>query len=111
QAQRRARLLEGGDPLVALDRAIGKAELSRLMGRSSAAGWATAAAAADELRHPHDAAYARFSQAEALLLARGSRGAAQSTAVAAHQIARNLGAVPLQREIERLARRARLTLV
>jgi len=100
----------GGDPHLALDAALGKAELTRLMGRSSAAGWATAAAAADELRHPHDQAYSRFRQAEALLLARGSRAAAQAVAVEAHQIASHLGAAPLQREIERLAVRSRLDL-
>jgi DNA-binding CsgD family transcriptional regulator/tetratricopeptide (TPR) repeat protein len=103
-------LPDGGDPHLALDTALGKAEMSRLVGRSSAAGWATAAAAADELQHPHDAAYARFRQAEALLLERGSRAAAQAAAVEAHQVARSLGAIPLQREIERLARRSRLDL-
>jgi DNA-binding CsgD family transcriptional regulator/tetratricopeptide (TPR) repeat protein len=101
----------GGDPHLALDAALGKAELSRLMGRSSAAGWATAAAAAHELRHPHDQAYSRFRQAEALLLARGSRAGAQAAAVEAHHIASDLGAAPLQREIERLALRSRLDLV
>jgi DNA-binding CsgD family transcriptional regulator/tetratricopeptide (TPR) repeat protein len=100
----------GGDPHLALDAALGKAELSRLMGRSSAAAWATAAAAAHELRHPHDQAYSRFRQAEALLLARGSRAAAQAAAVEAHRIASDLGAAPLQREIEQLAVRSRLDL-
>ncbi|MBI2762677.1 MAG: AAA family ATPase [Chloroflexi bacterium] len=100
----------GGDPHLALDVALGKAELSRLMGGSSAAEWATAAAAAHELRHPHDQAYSRFRQAEALLLARGSRAAAQAAAVEAHHIASDLGAAPLQREIERLALRSRLEL-
>ena len=66
-------LPDGGDPHLALDVALGKAELSRLTGRSSAAAWATAAAAADELQHPHEAAYSRFRQAEALLL-RAARG-------------------------------------
>ena len=100
----------GGDPHLALDVALGKAELSRLIGRPSAAGWATAAAAADELRHPHEAAYSRFRQAEALLLSRGSRAAAQAAAVEAYGIASDLGAMPLQREIERLATRSRLDL-
>jgi DNA-binding CsgD family transcriptional regulator len=103
-------LPSGGDPHLALDAALSKAELSRLVGRSSATAWATAAAAAHELQHPHDQAYSRFRQAEALLLARGSRAAAQAVAVEAHQIASDLGAAPLQREIERLARRSRLDL-
>jgi DNA-binding CsgD family transcriptional regulator len=101
----------GGDPHLALDVALGKAELSRLMGRSSPAGWSTAAAAANELRHPHDQAYSRFREAEALLLTRGSRAAAQAAAVEAHQLATDLGAAQLQREIERLALRSRLDLV
>lgn len=101
----------GGDPHLALDAALGKAELSRLMGHSSAAAWAAAADAALELRHPHDQAYSRFRQAEAHLLAgRGSRAAAQAAAVEAHRIASDLGAAPLQREIERLALRSRLDL-
>jgi DNA-binding NarL/FixJ family response regulator len=80
------------------------------MGRSSAAEWKTAAVAADELQHPHEAAYSRFRQAEALLLSRGSRAVAQAAASRAHQIALALGAAPLQREIERLAARSRLDL-
>ncbi len=100
----------GGDPHLALDEALGKAESSRLVGRSSPAAWATAAAAAAGLHHPHDAAYARFREAEALLLARGSRAAAQAAAVDAHRVASNLGALPLLRDIEGLARRSRLDL-
>lgn len=100
----------GGDPHLALDEALGKAELSRLMGRSSAQAWASAATEAEALRHPHDQAYSRFREAEALLLARGPRAAAQSAAAEAYQIANALGAAPLQREIERLARRSRLDL-
>ena len=100
----------GGDPHLALDTALAKAELSRLENRPSAAAWAVAAAAADGLQHPHEAAYSRFRQAEAILLARGSRMAAQSAAQEAHRIASDLGAVPVQREIERLALRSRLDL-
>ncbi len=100
----------GGDPHLALDVALAKGELSRLMGRSSAAAWANAAATAVELQHSHEAAYSRFRQAEALLLSRGSRAAAQAAAAEAHQTATALGAAPLQREIERLAVRSRLDL-
>lgn len=100
----------GGDPHLALDVAISKAEASRVIGRSSAGAWATAAAAADELQHPHDAAYCRFREAEALLLSRGSRAAAQTAATEAYRVARDLGAAPLQREVERLAARSRLEL-
>jgi DNA-binding NarL/FixJ family response regulator len=112
--QRHAQLVRalpgGGDMHLTLDAALGKAELSRVTGQSNAAAWAAAAAAAVELQHPHEAAYARFREAEALLLARGSRGAAQAAAAEAHRIARRLGAVPLEREIEALARRSRLDL-
>lgn len=98
----------GGDPHLALDVALAKGELSRLMGRSSVAAWANAAATAVDLQHSHEAAYSRFRQAEALLLSRGSRAAAQAAAAEAHQTATALGAAPLQREIERLALRSRL---
>ncbi len=50
----------GGDPHLALDTALAKAELSRLENRPSAAAWAVAAAAADGLQHPHEAAYSRI---------------------------------------------------
>lgn len=100
----------GGDPHLALDVALAKAELGRLNGHSSATEWAAAASAAGELQHPHEAAYARFRQAEALLLSRGPRAAAQAAAVEAHRITSELGAAPIQREIERLAARSRLDL-
>jgi DNA-binding CsgD family transcriptional regulator/tetratricopeptide (TPR) repeat protein len=103
-------LPDGGDPHLALDVALAKAELSRVIGRSSPEAWATAAAAADDLQHPDDAAYSRFREAEALLLSRGSRSAAQTAAAEAYRIARDLGATPLQREVERLAARSRLDL-
>jgi DNA-binding CsgD family transcriptional regulator/tetratricopeptide (TPR) repeat protein len=100
----------GGDPHLVLDVALAKAELTRLLGMSSATAWAAAAAAADELRHPHEAAYSRFRQAEALLLSRGSRAGAQAAAIEAYRLARDLGAIPLQRELEGLATRSRLEL-
>ena len=100
----------GGDPHLALDVALGKAELSRLVGSSSAAEWATAVALADELQHPYDAAYSRFRQAEALLLSRGSRANAQAVAVEAYRVACDIGAIPLQRDLEGLAARSRLDL-
>jgi DNA-binding CsgD family transcriptional regulator/tetratricopeptide (TPR) repeat protein len=100
----------GGDPHMALDVALGEAELSRLNGHSNAAGWAAAAQAADDLQHPLEEAYSRFRQAEAHLLARESKAAARTAAMEAYRIARELGAAPLQREVERLAARSRLDL-
>jgi DNA-binding CsgD family transcriptional regulator len=101
----------GGDPHLVLDVALAKAELSRLIGASSAVAWAAAAAAAQELQHPHEAAYGRFREAEALLLSRGSRPAARAAAVEAYRITQDLGATPLQRDVEQLAARSGLDLV
>jgi DNA-binding CsgD family transcriptional regulator len=100
----------GGDPHLALDVALAKAELGRLHGSSSPDAWADAARAADQLHHPLEAAYSRFRQAEALLLSRGPRSDAQGVAVEAYRVASELGAALLQREIERLAVRSRLDL-
>jgi DNA-binding CsgD family transcriptional regulator len=56
-------------------------------------------------------AYARFRQAEALLLAGGTpRRQAETVLWQAHQTAVELGATPLRREIELLAQRGRLRL-
>ena len=100
----------GGDPHLALDVALAKAELSRLVGPPSADAWAAAATAARELRHPYDAAYCQFRQAEALLLSRGSRAHAQAAAAEAYRIASDIGAIPLQRDLEGLAAHSRLDL-
>jgi DNA-binding CsgD family transcriptional regulator/tetratricopeptide (TPR) repeat protein len=100
----------GGDPHLPLDVAMAKAELSRLVGPSSASQWAAAAAAADELRHHYDAAYCRYRHAEALLLSRGSRATAQAAAAEAYRTACEIGAIPLQRDLEGLAARSRLDL-
>ena len=100
----------GGDPHLALEVALAKAELSRLVGPPSADAWAAAATAARELRHPYDAAYCQFRQAEALLLSRGSRAHAQAAAAEAYRIACDTGAIPLQRDLEGLAARSRLDL-
>jgi DNA-binding CsgD family transcriptional regulator/tetratricopeptide (TPR) repeat protein len=109
-AQLMGNLPDGPDPHLALDLALGKAELSRVMGRSDADLWAAAALAADDLQHRHEAAYSRYREAEARLHARGSRARAQVAAIDAHRIARDLGAAPLQRDIERLTLRSRLAL-
>jgi len=103
-------MTDEGDPHLALDHALSKAELSRLETPSSPDRWAAAAAAAEALRHPYELAYCRFRQAEALLLSRGSRPAAQSAAREAHRLAVDMGASLLQREIEGLAIRSRLAL-
>jgi DNA-binding CsgD family transcriptional regulator/tetratricopeptide (TPR) repeat protein len=90
---------------------LAKAELSRLEGASDPERWQTAAAAWERLGRPFEAAYARFRQAEALLLAGGTpRPQAETVLWQAHQTAVELGATPLRREIELLAQRGRLRL-
>jgi DNA-binding CsgD family transcriptional regulator len=89
---------------------LGEAEATRLDGHAYPERWAAAAAAWDQLAQPYPAAYARWRQSEAQLL----RGSARTTATTglrqAHQTAVRLGAVPLRRELEGLARRARIDL-
>jgi DNA-binding CsgD family transcriptional regulator len=90
---------------------LAKAELSRLEGASDPERWQTAATAWEQLGRPFEVAYARFRQAEALLLAGGTpRQQAQTVLEAAHQTTAALGAEPLRREIELLAQRGRLRL-
>jgi DNA-binding CsgD family transcriptional regulator len=87
-----------------------RAEQARLHGRSDPAAWAATAAQWDALDQPYPAACARFRQAEALLASRAPRTRVEEALWAAHAVAARLGAVPLQRELERLARRGRLRL-
>jgi DNA-binding CsgD family transcriptional regulator/tetratricopeptide (TPR) repeat protein len=90
---------------------LAKAELSRLEGASDPERWQTAATAWERLGRPFEEAYARFRQAEALLLAgRTPRQQAEIVLEAAHQTTVALGAEPLRREIELLAQRGRLRL-
>jgi DNA-binding CsgD family transcriptional regulator/tetratricopeptide (TPR) repeat protein len=72
--------------------------------------WEAAATLWEELSEPYPAAYARLRQAEALLAARGDRGVATALLTASGATADELGAAPLRREVEALARRARLRL-
>jgi DNA-binding NarL/FixJ family response regulator len=102
-----------GDPRdawVACYAALGEAEWSRLEGRPDPQLWQRAAETWERLEAPYPAAYARFRQAEALLAARASRARIQAVIRAGHQTAVRLGAGPLRREIELLARRGRLRL-
>jgi DNA-binding CsgD family transcriptional regulator len=87
-----------------------RAERTRLHGRSDPAAWAAIAARWDALGQPYPAARARFRQAEALLASRAPRARVEEALWAAHAVAARLGAVPLQRELERLAQRGRLRL-
>jgi ATP/maltotriose-dependent transcriptional regulator MalT len=90
--------------------AVCEAEKSRLDGHSNPALWAAAAARWDELGRPYPAAYARWRQAEACLTAKGTRSEAGPVLRQAHEVVTRLGAKPLRRELERLARRASIDL-
>jgi len=90
--------------------ALGNAELGRLAGRSDAELWKTVVDSWDQLAEPYPAAYARWREAEALLLAGIARGRAEALLRAAYATARALGALPLCSDIEGLARRARIGL-
>jgi Bacterial regulatory proteins, luxR family len=64
----------------------------------------------ERLAYPFEAAYACFRQAEALLAGGPLHTQAESVLRPAHQTAVALGAAPLRREIELLAKRGRLRL-
>jgi DNA-binding CsgD family transcriptional regulator len=89
---------------------LARAEQSRLEGRSDPQRWRAAALAWEQLEHPLESAYARFREAEALLADGSSRPQAEQALRSAHQTAVALGAAPLRREIESLAKRGRLRL-
>jgi DNA-binding CsgD family transcriptional regulator/tetratricopeptide (TPR) repeat protein len=90
--------------------AVGEAELARLAGRSDPSLWAAAAQAWEQLAEPYPAAYARWREAEALLLAGAGRERVEVSLRTAYATARALDAEPLCAEIEGLARRGRLSL-
>jgi DNA-binding CsgD family transcriptional regulator/tetratricopeptide (TPR) repeat protein len=86
------------------------AELGRAEGRSDPDAWQRAATAGVTLGDPHRTGYARFREAEAVLASRGDRSRAFDALTAAYATAKRLGDEPLHREIEALARRARIEL-
>jgi DNA-binding CsgD family transcriptional regulator len=88
--------------------ALSDAEVGRAAGRSEPDAWHGAAHAS--LGIPRRTAYARYREAEAVLASRGDRTRAVDALTTAHATARELGAEPLGREIEGLARRARIEL-
>ncbi|HEU5476106.1 MAG TPA: AAA family ATPase [Actinophytocola sp.] len=86
--------------------ALAAAERTRL-GDPVPDAWAALADLAGVDRHL--AGYARFREAEALLLGRGSRNRAAAALATARTIAAELGAAPLRDMIDALSDRARLT--
>ncbi len=87
----------------------GTAEARRLDGRSDPACWEAAAGALEGWIAPHEAAYARYRQAEALLATR-ERAAACEALREAHRRACDLGLAPLLEQIRSLSRRGRVSL-
>jgi DNA-binding CsgD family transcriptional regulator/tetratricopeptide (TPR) repeat protein len=102
--------LGGTGPLIEAELATAVAEGTRLEGRSDAQGWADVARRRVMLAQPWETAYARFRQAEAILVSRGGKQEVQPPLSDAHRIAQQLGATPLVEQIERLARHGRVRL-
>jgi DNA-binding NarL/FixJ family response regulator/tetratricopeptide (TPR) repeat protein len=90
--------------------ALCEAEAGRAEGRSDPDMWRRAADAGVADGDPHRTAYARFREAEAVLASRGDRARAVEALTVANATADGLGAEPLRREIEALARGARIEL-
>lgn len=88
---------------------LADAELARLDGVPRPDLWREIADRWDALRQPYQGIYARLREAQARL-ATAERPAAAVALRAAHTAAVALGAVPLRRGIEALAKRARITL-
>jgi DNA-binding NarL/FixJ family response regulator len=90
--------------------ALCDAELRRAEGRSDSDSWQAAAVASVAEHDSYRAAYARYREAESVLALRGDRARAVAALEAANATATALDAAPLRREIEALARRARIEL-
>ncbi|MFD7918698.1 AAA family ATPase [Streptomyces sp. NPDC059740] len=111
-----ARRLATGVPVWDAHALLVAAELRRAEGGDEPARWAAAAAALAPLERPHELAWARYREAEALLGAGAptsgpsARESAARLLRKAHRAARHLGAEPLTGEVVALARRARLPL-
>ncbi|WP_345458862.1 helix-turn-helix transcriptional regulator [Actinoallomurus oryzae] len=95
-------------PVMEARRAVFDAESARVEGIVDRSRWDAAAAAWEALNHPYPLAYALARSAEAAV-ADGRRDEASSLVGRAASLADRLGARPLRAEIDRLARRSRLT--
>ena len=95
-------------PIVAALKAHAVAEASRMEGESDPERWADAAARYGEIPDPFGVAYARFRSAEAILRRDGIKADVGGLVRDAADEAAALGALPLYRSIETLARRARV---
>jgi DNA-binding CsgD family transcriptional regulator len=93
--------------------ASARAYAARIEGNDEATVWDSVAQAWERVGDPYQTARARWRQAEAALPvgdARTGRAAGRAPLLEAVRIARELGARPLLRELETLARRALITL-
>jgi DNA-binding CsgD family transcriptional regulator/tetratricopeptide (TPR) repeat protein len=86
------------------------AERLRLDGQHDAGLWSDVGSAWERLDRPYETAYARWRQAESLLVSRPADEVGATTLRQAHTLAVSLSATPLRGEIEALARRARVEL-
>jgi DNA-binding CsgD family transcriptional regulator len=105
----RARSLAGSAGTMPAFLALCEAESGRARRASDPSAWSRAADAWTDLERPYPAAYAHWRQAEALLGERRGRDA-EPILREAHATAQRLRAAPLARELESLARRARMSL-
>jgi DNA-binding CsgD family transcriptional regulator len=96
------------DPRRAAVAGLVRGELDRIGGRPDPAALLQTAVSWDGLGRPAPAAYARYRAAEAILSTNGDRAEAALALRDANAAATRLGAEPLRREIERLARHARI---
>ena len=87
-----------------------EADYARVQGEADPERWLAAVAAWEESGHPYPLALARWRAAEALLARRGDRDLAAGLLRQGHATATALGAAPLRRELERLARLGRVDL-
>ena len=85
--------------------ALCDAEAARLAGEPASDSWRSARSAWERLERPYTAAYAGWREAEDLFARSPSSRPACATLRRAHRVAGELGASPLQSEIERLAGR------
>jgi DNA-binding CsgD family transcriptional regulator/tetratricopeptide (TPR) repeat protein len=93
--------------------AVARAYRARIEGRDEPAAWEALARTWESLDRPYQVARARWRQAEAALGAgegRAGRTAARGPLLAAVRLATELGAGPLLRELDELARRALIPL-
>ena len=112
QAALDGRLVEEGgvNDIVRAMGAWGLAEASRCVGDPDPDAWAAAASLLPAVGETHMAAYCRFREAEAALAGPGDRPRAVEALQAARAWALKVGAEPLLRDVDGLARRGRLVL-